>query len=581
MSPIDADRALAKENYADARKAADRRRFWSRLLGRDNALVPFEEVERTLGALNRTYRGVQAVPLDKIIGSLERSDDFDRKFMPTQGHSANKWMSVDSAYIQGVTLPPIVLYKVGDAYFVVDGHHRISAGRTQGLTFIDAEVTEVKSRVPVTADLKLEDLDLLGAYREFLEATHLDQLRPDQSLRLTMPGDYARLLEHIRVHRYFVQISESREMSDDEAVTHWFDQVYRPVADVIAEYDLLRDFPGRTVADLYLWIVEHAYYVSERIGWDVSFAQVARDFARRYSRQPRRVWQRIKHWFLENVIPEPLEPGGRPGIWRQERVQPREGDTLFRNILVTLTGAETGWKALSQAAEFARREHGTLHGLHILREDIPEARAQGQALLDDFARRCQEWGLPHTTSLATGDVVNTIVGYAHWADLVVINQRMEHGQWAERPLGTIFQMVATQSARPLLALPGADVRPIRRAVLAYDDSPKAREALYVFRRLLTNWPIDGVLLTVESAGASRKTNEQACDYVDEGERAAFATRHEQGEVVETLLRVMREEQADLLVMGGYSVRAPLVKAVVGSTVDQVLRKAWFPMLICQ
>lgn len=396
-----------------------------------------------------------------------------------------------------------------------------------------------------------------------------------------MPGDYARLLEHIRVHRYFVQISESRELSDDEAVTHWFDQVYRPVADVIAEYDLLRDFPGRMVADLYLWIVEHAWYVSERIGWNVSFAEVARDFARRYSRRPRYLRQRVRRWFLETVIPEPLEPGERPGIWRQERVQAREDGTLFRNILVTITGAETGWKALSQAAELARREHGTLHGLHILREDRPELRAQGQAVLDEFARRCLEWGLPHTTSLATGDVVNTIVGYAHWADLVVINQRMEHGQCAERSLGTIFQMVATQSARPLLAVPGAEVRPIRRVVLAYDDSPKAREALYVFRHLLSAWSIEGVLLTVERAGATRRTHEQGCAYLQQSECPAFVTRHEQGEVAETLLRVMREEQADLLLMGSYSMRAPLVKAVLGSTVDQVLRQAWFPLLICQ
>ena len=142
MSNIDTDRVLAKQGFYDARKTADRRRFWARLLRRNNELVPFEQVEQTLGALNRAYRGVQAVPLDKIIGSLERSDDFDRSFLPTQSHSINKWISVDSAYLQGVTLPPISLYKIGEAYFVVDGHHRVSVARQKGQTFIDAEVTE-------------------------------------------------------------------------------------------------------------------------------------------------------------------------------------------------------------------------------------------------------------------------------------------------------------------------------------------------------------------------------------------------------------------------------------------------------
>ena len=117
------------------------------------------------------------------------------------------------------------------------------------------------------------------------------------------------LLEHIRVHRYFVQISEAREMSDDEAVVHWYDTIYSPVAKVIQEYNLLRDFPRRTTADLYLWIVEHAYYITERIGWSVSFDEVARDFAQQYSRRPQYACQRLRRWFLETVIPEPLEPG--------------------------------------------------------------------------------------------------------------------------------------------------------------------------------------------------------------------------------------------------------------------------------
>jgi nucleotide-binding universal stress UspA family protein len=581
MSPSGSERAQAKEDFVDARNAADRRRFLSRLLGRDEALVPFSEVEKTLGALNRTYRGVQAVPLDKIIGSLERSDDFDRKFLPTQGHSISKWLSVDQAYLEGKTLPPITLYKVGDAYFVVDGHHRISAGRTQGLTFIDAEVTEVKSRVPVTADLKLQDLDLLGAYQGFLEQTRLDALRPDQNVRLTMPGDYARLLEHIRVHRYLVQVNESRQMSDDEAVTHWYDTVYWPVVQVIREHTLLKDFPGRTEADLYLWIVDHAYYVSKRIGWSVSFAEVALDFARRYSRRPAYTWQRLRRRVLETLVPEPLEPGARPGIWRQERVQGNQDARLFRDILVTLTGAETGWHALAQAAEFARREGGALHGLHVARNQEAESTAYGKGVLAEFERRCQQWGVAATSSLATGDVADTIIGYAQWADLVVINQRVVQGVWAERPLGTIFQMVAARSARPLLVVPGAEVRPIRRVLLAYDDSPKAREALFVFRRLLGHWEVDGTLLTVESAGAQRAAHEQACSYLRESACPPFATRYEQGEFVETLLRVLREEQADLVVMGSYGVGAPLVKAVTGSTVNQVLRQAWLPVLVCQ
>jgi len=353
------------------------------------------------------------------------------------------------------------------------------------------------------------------------------------------------------------------------------------VARVIRQYNLMQDFPGHTEADLYLWIVDHAYYISKRVGWSVSFADVARDFARRFSQRPRYFWQRLRQHLVETLLPASLEPGARPGIWRQERAQLAENGPLFRDILVTLTGAETGWQALAQAAEVARREKATLHGLHVARSDDPEASAYGQEVLAEFARRCREWGVNSTGSLTTGDVASAIVAYAQWADLVVINQRRVQGQWAERPLGTIFQMVATQSSRPLLVVPGAEERPFRRVVLAYDDSPKAREALFVFRRLLKNWSLQGTLLTVEGASAESQTHEQACSYLRESECPAFATRREQGEFVETLLRVMHEEQADLLIMGSYSARTPLVKAVLGSTVDRVLRQAWFPVLVCQ
>jgi len=114
------------------------RRIWAQVTGQNNNLIPFEDLRKTLGLINQRYRGVQPVPLDQIIGSLGRSNDFDRVFLPTQRHSQRKWISVDSAHMEGVTLPPVQLYKVGDAYFVVDGHHRVSVARQKEQAFIDA-----------------------------------------------------------------------------------------------------------------------------------------------------------------------------------------------------------------------------------------------------------------------------------------------------------------------------------------------------------------------------------------------------------------------------------------------------------
>jgi len=579
VSGPDARLHSARDDYNQAKRQATLRRIWAQVTGQNNNLIPFEDLRRTLGLINQRYRGVQPVPLDKIIGSLGRSHDFDRVFLPTQKHSQRKWLSIDSAHLEGVYLPPVQLYKVGDAYFVVDGHHRVSVARQKEQAFIDAEVTEVQSRVPVTADLTADGLDVLAAYRHFLDDTRLDVVRPEQDIRLTMPGDYARLLDHIRVHKYFVETEQSRELSWEQAVTHWYDHVYAPLVQTIRRYRLLRDFPGHTEADLYLWIIEHAYHLSRRMNQELPPSEVAADFASRFGHGPRRIWQRVRRFIVNLLVPEPLGAGPRAGSWREERVEAREAEHLFPNILTTLTGAETGWRAVAQAAEFARREESVLHGLHIATSEDEAAQAYGRRVLDEFTFRCGSLGIKSSTSLAVGDVAAHIIERSRWVDMVVINQRRVHGRWAERPLGTIFQTVAEQAMCPILAVPGTRVMPMRRALLAYDASPKAREALFVFKHLMTCWKIGGVILTVEGGRADREELDLAWQYVQQA-GVTVSTRYEEGPADQAILRVIEEEEADLLLMGGYGYQ-PLLKAFLGSTVDRVLREAWFPVLICR
>ena len=159
-----------------------------------------------------------------------------------------------------------MLYKVGQVYFVVDGHHRVSVAREQGQDFIDAEVRECATRVNITPDLKPEDLEILGEKVHFLERTRLDSLRPKAKIRLTVPDGFDRMLEHIAVHRYFMGIDLQRDISEEEAVTHWYDTVYLPIAKVIRSSKILEEFPGKTEGDLYLWALDHQHYLAEQEG---------------------------------------------------------------------------------------------------------------------------------------------------------------------------------------------------------------------------------------------------------------------------------------------------------------------------
>lgn len=249
------------------------------LRGQDNDLLSFDMVREKLHLGGPIYRGVRTVPIKQIAGSVNRYRDFDRAFLPTQSFTADRWQKINRAFYRDVSLPPVMLYKVGDIYFVMDGNHRVSVARELGQEFIEAEVRECSVKVEVHPDLHPDDLELLGEKVLFLETTGLDRLRPDAKIDVTILGGYERLREHIAVHKYFMGIDFQRDISDDEAVTHWYDSVYLPLVDVVGRSGLANRFPNRTTSDLYLWLIDHKHYLRE-FRPDVTLEEAAEDFAR-------------------------------------------------------------------------------------------------------------------------------------------------------------------------------------------------------------------------------------------------------------------------------------------------------------
>jgi hypothetical protein len=270
--------STVKSDFARARFKAFLKRVRNLLAGGSQTLLSYDEIKEKLRIGGPIYRGIQTVPLDKIAGSLNRYEQFDRAFMPLQDWLARRWENVDRAFYQDVSLPPVVLYKVGDVYFVVDGHHRVSVGRQQGQQFIEADVRECSTKVNITPDLKVEDLEILGEKVEFLERTALDRIRPKANIKLTIPGGFDRLLEHIAVHRYFMGIDLQRDITEQEAVAHWYDKVYLPIVGVIRRSGVLRDFPGKTEGDLYLWVLDRQRELSTKGRALMPPARAARDF---------------------------------------------------------------------------------------------------------------------------------------------------------------------------------------------------------------------------------------------------------------------------------------------------------------
>ena len=271
-----------------------------------DSLLSFDEVRAKLKVRGQHYAGLQDIPLDSIAGSVGRYQEFNRAFLPAQEFIRERWKRVYAVAHSAEGFPPIDVYQIGDVYFVRDGHHRVSVLKDLGAPTIEATVTVLDTPIPLSADVDELGLDLKEEYATFLQETGLDKLRPDRRIEFTLPGQYRKLHEHIAVHRHYLGLDEQREIPYGEAVARWYDEVYEPTVRVIAEEQVLDDFPERTEADLYLWIIEKRHYLGERDHQEVSLEQAATEFSREFRSGPGRKQ-------LEAKVKQAREAGQKKG----------------------------------------------------------------------------------------------------------------------------------------------------------------------------------------------------------------------------------------------------------------------------
>ncbi len=261
------------------------------LMQRPRDLLPFEEVRERLKLRRVVDRGTRDVPLARIVGTFGRRGEFNRAFLPRTEALRERWEDVRELAVGTAGFPPVELYLVGEAYFAVDGHHRVSVARSLGAPSIEAHVLEFLTPVPLGADASLEDVLRKEGLADFLEATGLVPSSPDE-LRVTHPGDYAEMLEHVAVHRYFLGRELGRCVPWDEAVRSWYGTFFRPMTETIRASGILTDFPGRTEADLYLFTARHLHALRERWGDGVAPARAVKHLRlqerRRRGRGPRK-----------------------------------------------------------------------------------------------------------------------------------------------------------------------------------------------------------------------------------------------------------------------------------------------------
>ena len=259
--------ADAQGDFSRARRArllADIGRRLRREPSDVGLILPFEEVVDALGVVGREDLGLKVVPLDSIVGTVDRAADFDRGFRPTSPRLRSRWERIAAAQRRGEALPPISLFRVGDLHFVRDGHHRVSVAKSLGRDDIDAYVTEVRTRVRLGRDMHVGELPLKDHERLFRERVPLGR-EERARIRLSDPWDFGTLAEAVEAWGFRAMQDRGSYMDRREVAHVWFTSEYLPVVDMLRAGELIEEDETETQA--YLRISAMRYRVLRTHEW--------------------------------------------------------------------------------------------------------------------------------------------------------------------------------------------------------------------------------------------------------------------------------------------------------------------------
>ena len=227
----------------------------ARIVGRSapRELLPLDQAVERLRPFTRRYLGIRPIPVAQIVGTDSRGSDFDRDFLPRRPDVRERWRRVEQAF-PDAGFPPIVASQLGDAYFVLDGHHRVAIARRQRMATIDAEVTELKARWHLPADADVVELIHAEQERIFMDDSGLAEARPDVHIRFSRPVGYVELLETVQLHGYHLMLEAQQALARAEIAEDWYTTVYLPTIEAIHAEGLDEVCPEVTDPDRFLWV---------------------------------------------------------------------------------------------------------------------------------------------------------------------------------------------------------------------------------------------------------------------------------------------------------------------------------------
>src|SRR5215472_3198848 len=227
-------------------------------------ILPFDEVVAALGRRGEQRLGLQTLQLDTIVGTVDSTRDFDRRFRPTSGRVRERWERLALAQRRGEPIPPIDVYRVGDLHFVIDGHHRVSIALATGAKTIEAYVTEVRTQLSPTGIRGRRDLLVKSYERIFRERVPLPPAALAK-ITVTDPWSYAELGEAVEAWGFRCMQDEGKFMDRAEIARHWYNEEYVPVVRMLRAADLTGT---RTEAEAYMRVAAERYRLIQVHEWN-------------------------------------------------------------------------------------------------------------------------------------------------------------------------------------------------------------------------------------------------------------------------------------------------------------------------
>ncbi|MBJ7290323.1 chromosome partitioning protein ParB [Williamsia sp.] len=273
--------ADAENDFTRLRRQAELARlsaWFTRTPADVNTILPFDEVVAALGRTGETNIGLVVVEVSSIVGSVDRTRDFDRYFRPTSARVRARWQRLAAAQRRGESVPPIILYRIGSMHFVVDGHHRVSIAIARRIKTLDAYVTEIHTRISPDGINATSDLVLKDHRRLFLARVPLAG-KQAEAITVEDPFDYAELAENVEAWGFRLTQEIGEFLSRGEIARRWFGEEFLPVVRMARRAEVLPSVTSD--AELYMWLACERYRLVRKHIWDEDIIDELRTLAPR------------------------------------------------------------------------------------------------------------------------------------------------------------------------------------------------------------------------------------------------------------------------------------------------------------